>query len=148
MAVRILLIVLLGLASLPAWARTCALSIGSDDAMRFDQAELRVDADCDEVVLTLRHDGTRPVTSMGHNWVLVAAADLQPVAVAGARAKAADGYLPKADRRVIAHTGLIGGGQSTTLRFSTAGLVRGGDYRYFCSFPGHWRSMQGRLVFA
>lgn len=147
MAVRLALSVLLLLAALPASARTCALSIGADDAMRFDQAELHVAADCDEVVLSLHHRGTRPVRSMGHNWVLVAAEDLRAVAAAGMRASAAEGYLPRDDARVIAATGLIGGGETTTVRFSTRTLVRGGDYRYFCSFPGHWNSMQGRLVF-
>ena len=26
------------------------------------------------------------------------------------------------------------------------GLQRGGDYTYFCSFPGHWNVMRGKLV--
>ena len=141
---------LLGLALLAiapgAFARTCALAIGSDDAMRFDRAELRIAADCTEVRLTLRHSGRLSATTMGHNWVLTRTADYRPVAIAGGRATAANSYLPPGDKRVIAHTPLIGGGQTSTITFSTRGLQRGGDYTYFCSFPGHWNLMKGKLV--
>lgn len=147
MTVRLLLALLLLAAASPAVARTCSVTIGADDAMQFDQHEIRLDADCTRVELTLRHDGRMPVTAMGHNWVLVKTADLRAVAVAGARASADDGYLPKDDPRVIAHTPLVGGGGTTTIAFATDTLARGGDYTFFCSFPGHWTVMQGKLVF-
>lgn len=130
-----------------AFARTCALSIGSDDAMRFDKNELRVAADCTRVQLTLAHTGRQRAGAMGHNWVLTRTADYRPVAIAGGRARLADSYLPPDDKRVIAHTRVIGGGETTTVTFPTAGLVRGGDYTFFCSFPGHWNVMRGKLVF-
>jgi len=84
---------------------------------------------------------------MGHNWVLTRSADYQPVAMAGMRMKLADSYLPKGDARVLAHTPVIGGGQSTSVTFSTARLTKGGDYTFFCSFPGHFAMMKGRFVF-
>ncbi|WP_286916679.1 azurin [Pseudomonas sp. UBA6276] len=84
---------------------------------------------------------------MGHNWVLTRAADYQPVAMAGMRTSMADSYLPKGDARVLAHTAVIGGGQSTSVTFSTAKLTKGGDYTFFCSFPGHFAMMKGRFVF-
>jgi len=65
----------------------------------------------------------------------------------GMRATLADSYLPKNDARVIAFTPVIGGGQSTQVRFATSKLTRGGDYTFFCSFPGHWGMMKGKLVF-
>ena len=130
-----------------AVARTCQVAIGADDTMRFDRSAIRLPGDCTRVELSLRHDGRRSVTAMGHNWVLAKTADVRALAIAGQRAGAAGGYLPKDDVRVIAHTRLIGGGESTTLAFSTARLRKGGDYTFFCSFPGHWTLMQGKLVF-
>ena len=141
-------LILLLLAIAPgAFAKTCKVAVGSNDAMQFDTAEIRLAGDCTQVELTLRHAGKMPVTAMGHNWVLAKTADVRPLAIAGQRAGAAGGYLPRDDARVIAHTTLIGGGESTTVAFSTTRLRKGGDYTFFCSFPGHWNLMKGKLVF-
>ena len=130
-----------------AMARVCAVSIDSTDQMSFSSREIKVAADCTAVDLTLRHTGKLAVTAMGHNWVLTRTADFTPVAQAGMRAKLEDNYLPKNDARVIAATPMIGGGQTTRVRFATSKLTRGGDYTFFCSFPGHWGVMKGKLVF-
>ena len=150
-------LLLLALHAPYAVARTCALSIGADDQMQFSTAELRVAPDCTRVELTLRHTGTRSVTAMGHNWVLARSEDVRAIAIAGQRAGAAAGYLPRDDARIVARTTLegeqgtfritAGGGQSTRISFPTAALRRGGDYTFFCSFPGHWNVMKGRFVF-
>lgn len=148
-AVRLLVPVMLaGLALAPtAHARVCAVSLDSTDRMSFSQKEIKVAADCSQVKLTLRHTGKLAATAMGHNWVLTKTADYQPVAMAGMRMTLADSYLPKKDARVLAHTAVIGGGQSTNVTFSTAALRKGGEYTFFCSFPGHSAMMKGRLVF-
>jgi len=131
----------------PAMARNCAVTIESNDRMQFSLPQIRVAADCTQLELTLKHIGTLPATAMGHNWVLTRTPDFQPVATAGMRATLADSYLPKNDARVIAFTPVIGGGQTTRVRFATSKLTRGGDYTFFCSFPGHWGMMKGKLVF-
>ncbi len=140
------LALLLSIPTTSAFARVCPLTVDSDDSMRFAQTELRVAADCTQVRLTLRHSGRVPATAMGHNWVLTRTADYRQVAIAGGRARLADSYLPKDDPRVIAYTRVIGGGETTTITFPVRGLQRGGDYTYFCSFPGHWNVMRGKLV--
>lgn len=141
-------VMLAGLALAPAaQARMCAISIDSTDQMSFSSREIKVAADCSQVKLTLRHTGKLAASAMGHNWVLVKTADYQPVALAGMRMTLADNYLPKKDPRVLAHTSVIGGGQSTSVTFSTAVLRKGGDYTFFCSFPGHFAMMKGKLVF-
>lgn len=141
-------VMLAGLALAPvAQARVCAVSLDSTDQMRFSSTEIKVAGDCSQVKLTLRHTGKLAATAMGHNWVLTRTADYQPVAMAGMRMTLADSYLPKKDPRVLAHTAVIGGGQSTSVTFSTASLRKGGDYTFFCSFPGHFAMMKGTLVF-
>ena len=55
--------------------------------------------------------------------------------------------MPENDKRVIAHTKVIGGGQTTSVTFPTSKLVKGGDYTFFCSFPGHYGQMRGKLIF-
>jgi azurin len=130
-----------------AQAKTCNLDLSSNDAMQFDKPELRVAADCTEVKLTLKHTGSMPADFMGHNWVLTKTADVEAVATAGGKLPASSDHVPKGDARVLAHTGVIGGGQSTSVSFSTKTLKKGGDYSFFCSFPGHWAMMKGKFVF-
>jgi azurin len=141
-------VMLAGLALAPAaQARVCAVNLDSTDQMSFSTREIKVAADCSQVTLTLRHTGKLAATAMGHNWVLTKTADYPPVAMAGMRMTLADSYLPKKDPRVLAHTAVIGGGQRTSVTFSTAALRKGGDYTFFCSFPGHFAMMKGKLVF-
>ena len=130
-----------------AAAKTCKVEIESNDQMQYGKNEIKIAADCTQVSLTLKHTGKMPATAMGHNWVLTATKDYRPVAIAGGRAPAADSHLPKDDARVLAFTKLIGGGESTTITFPTSKLTKGGDYTFFCSFPGHWGVMKGKLVF-
>ena len=130
-----------------AQAKTCALTIASNDQMQFDQAELKVAGDCTTVELTLKHTGSLPATAMGHNWVLTETSAMRSVALAGMNAGAAANYVKPGDERVLAATPVVGGGGSTKISFSTAKLAKGGDYSFFCSFPGHWSVMKGKLVF-
>ncbi|MCS3808111.1 azurin [Xanthomonas sp. 4461] len=130
-----------------AWARTCAVTITGNDQMKFDQSAITIAPDCTQVDVTLKHAGKMAATVMGHNWVLTKSADFQAVANAGMRSTIADSYLPKADARVIAHTKVVGGGESTTVSFATSKLAKGGAYTFFCSFPGHWAMMKGTLNF-
>ena len=132
--------------STTASADPCQLMVESTDQMSFVQTELRVPASCREVTLTLKHIGTMPAASMGHNWVLTETSKMRSVAIAGMN-ESENAYVPKDDARVLAHTAVIGGGESDTITFSTAGLTPGGDYSFFCSFPGHWSIMKGTFVF-
>ncbi|MBS0365438.1 MAG: azurin [Proteobacteria bacterium] len=127
-------------------ADACALEISGTDQMQYDKKELSVPASCKEVTLTLHHTGKFPKAAMGHNWVLVAGPDLTAVDSAAAGVGIAADYVPN-DKRVLAHTKLVGGGESTTVKFSTAGLKAGGDYKYLCTFPGHAALMHGVFKF-
>jgi azurin len=84
---------------------------------------------------------------MGHNWVLVNTPDLSSVANAGMGAGLANNYVAADDKKVLAHTKIVGGGQSDSVTFSTANLKAGGDYSYLCTFPGHNALMRGKFKF-
>ena len=142
-------VLLLGALSLSrlAHADPCQLDISGNDQMQYDKATLTVPASCKEVTLTLHHTGKLPREAMGHNWVLVNAADFDAVANAGLGAGLANDYVAPGDKRVLAHTRTIGGGQTASVTFPTSLLKPGGDYRYLCSFPGHNALMRGTLNF-
>jgi|SRR5215469_5439306 azurin len=140
---------LLGVLIVPVYAHAdpCKLEINGNDQMQYDKHELWVSDSCKEVTLTLHHTGKLPKEAMGHNWVLVNAADLAAVTNAGMGAGLANNYVAPGDKRVLAHTKTIGGGETTSVTFSTSGLKKGGDYKYLCTFPGHNALMNGVFKF-
>lgn len=142
-----LALLLLALSAPQAYAKTCHVAIEGDDAMMFNQPEIKIAAACTQVKLTLKHTGQFPAAAMGHNWVLSKTADFQALATAGSKASIANSYVPKGDARAIAFTKVVGGGESTTITFATSKLKKGGDYTFFCSFPGHSSMMKGKLIF-
>jgi len=143
-----IMIALAGLALLGltgnAMADNCTITVDSNDQMQFDTDEIVIDRSCETIELTLTHSGEMPVTAMGHNIVFTTADDLEGLAD-DAMAAADDDYVPAGDDRVIAATDLIGGGESTTMELDPGLFSEDGDYRFFCSFPGHWSAMQGQV---
>jgi len=132
--------------SSPARSQECATTIEANDMIQFVQKELTVSSSCTSFSLTLKHIGTMNAQAMGHNWVLSKTADYQAVATDGMGAGAGSDYVKPDDARVIAHTKIIGGGEETTISFDASMLEKGGDYTFFCSFPGHYVLMNGKLI--
>src|ERR1700726_2202207 len=129
-----------------AASKVCKLEISANDAIQYDKKQLTITADCTQVQLTLTHTGKLPAQSMGHDWVLVKAEDLSAVASDGLTAGIAADYVKKDDPRVIAHTKIVGGGESTSVTFATAALKKGQSYKYLCTFPGHNALMSGDFI--
>ncbi len=137
------------MAAVPAFAQAnCTAEIESNDAMQFNLKTMSVPASCKQYTVKLKHVGKMPKTAMGHNWVLAKTADMQAVANDGIAAGAGKDYLKAGDARVIAHTKLIGGGESDSVTFPVSKLKAGEDYTFFCSFPGHAGLMKGALTLA
>jgi azurin len=127
----------------------CATTIEGSDAMQFNVGSITVPASCSRFTITLKHSGQMPVAAMGHNVVIAKAADMQGVAADGmgaGAAGAAAAYVKAGDARVIAHSDVVGGGQSTTFSFPVASIKEAGPYAFFCTFPGHTTLMQGSIA--
>lgn len=127
-------------------AQTCNAVVQSDDALRYTPQSIDVPSTCKDFTVTLTHSGRLPVLAMGHNWVLAKEADMAGVARTGMLAGAANHYVDPTDRRVIAHTTVIGGGQAASVSFPVSALQSGETYAFFCTFAGHSPVMQGTLV--
>jgi len=128
-----------------AQAQNCTIKLEGNDSMQFDQKEVTVDASCATINLELHHVGKLPSAAMGHNIVIVATADANAVAADGLRAGLANGHIKPDDTRVIAHTALVGGGETAKASFPGNKLKAGGDYTFLCTFPGHSALMRGKL---
>jgi azurin len=137
------------LASSGAFAadKVCKVEITGTDQMSYDKKEIAVAADCTQVEVTLKHSGKQTAQVMGHNWVLAKTADLASVANDGMGAGLSNDYIKKGDARVLAHTKVVGGGQTTSVTFPTSVLKKGESYSFFCTFPGHFAMMKGAFKF-
>ena len=111
------------------------------EMLQFDKKVIQVKAG-QKVVINLENpDG------MQHNFLLIKPGSLQKVG------KAADEMLsdPKASEKqyvpqiaeVLFSTKLVNSGETVTLEFTVP--TTPGDYPYVCTFPGHWRGMNGIL---
>lgn len=129
----------------PAMAADCAVTVEGNDQMQFNVKNIEVPKACKTYTVTLKHVGKMPKSSMGHNVVLTTATDATGAAADGMKAGAAADYVKAGDTRVLAHSKVIGGGETTTMVITTSQLKAGTDYTYFCSFPGHSFIMKGAL---
>lgn len=127
-------------------ASNCQVTVDGNDAMRFNVTEMKIDKACSTFTILLTHSGKLPREAMGHNWVLVKKADLSAVANDGMKAGLNNDYVQPNDARVLAHTKVIGGGGNTAVKIDVAKLTVGEEYAFFCSVPGHWTMMKGRLM--
>jgi azurin len=129
-----------------AHADPCRVAIEASDQMQYNTHELSVPSSCSEIEVTLRHSGRLPTKVMGHDWVLARSADVSGIVNAALAAGREQGYLPANDKRIIAATPLVGGGESASVRFSASVLQEGASYTYFCTVPGHSSLMHGTFV--
>ena len=129
--------------SKPATVENCATTIESNDAMQFNADSITVPASCTQFTINLKHVGTLAANVMGHNVVIAKEADMAGISTDGA-ANPTD-HVKEGDARSIAHTKIIGGGESASVTFDVAKIKDGGPYKFFCSFPGHLALMQGNI---
>ena len=137
---------LLGAASLAHAAPNCTIKLKGNDQMQFDLKTVTVSAACPSITIELIHTGKLAAQVMGHNVVVSKTADVSAISAAGMKAGGRRRLRALTRCRVLAATPVIGGGASTKAKLAGSKLQAGGDYTYFCSFPGHSGIMKGTLV--
>ena len=118
------------------------VTIEATDQMTFSLKEIKVKGG-QKVKVTIKHTGTMAKDVMGHNFVLLKpGVDLAAFSQKAIKAKATN-YVPDGDPDVIAHTKIVGGGESDTVEFDAPAP---GTYEFICSFPGHYSMMKGTFI--
>jgi len=117
--------------------------IEGNDQMKFDKESFTVKAG-QEIQVTLKNTGSLPKESMGHNFVVLApGTDVAAFGGEAFKAKDSD-YIPATyASSIIAHTKLLGPGETDTITFT---IDEAGEYEFVCSFPGHWGTMRGKII--
>lgn len=92
-----------------------------------------------ELVIRLVNDGSMP-----HNLVLVRSDNaINPVGIAALDA-ADNEYIPESEmKRILGYTAMADPGETVELQIT---VPAPGEHPYICTFPGHFRSMQGVLI--
>ncbi|MDB0038254.1 azurin [Polaribacter sp.] len=121
---------------------TANILMTSNDVMKFNFKKMTVKAG-QKVILTLKHTGKLDKRIMGHNVVILQkGVKLSAFASLAAAAKNND-YIPEGSTDIIAHTKMIGGGESATVEFTAP---EAGTYDFICSFPAHFAMMKGKFI--
>ncbi|MEO6188321.1 MAG: azurin [Ginsengibacter sp.] len=124
-------------------AVTDHIQIEGRDDMTYDKVLFKVKAGQD-VKLTLKNIGKLPKEAMSHNVVILSpGTDIQAFGEAAVKDKANDHIPASMASDVIAHTKLLGPGDSDEITFK---LADKGVYDFICSFPGHFGTMKGKIV--
>ncbi len=101
----------------------------------------------ERVRLELTNIGHMPLTTMGHNVVILQAGQDYRAFCGQVGAKGGslenDYVPPSLLGQVLAHTKLAGPGQTVSVEFTAPGP---GEYPFVCTFPTHFVYMNGRMV--
>jgi azurin len=120
--------------------RSVELTIATDgDLLAFKPDRLTCPAGA-RVHLTFKHTGK--YVRQEHNWVLTRPGQAQAVEEAALAAGEQNGWLPRADPRVLAATPQCSKGQQVSVDFIAPPP---GDYPFLCTNPGHGEVMHGIL---
>ena len=120
------------------------VNLEGTDQMTFNIQEIKAKAG-QTINLTLKHVGQMAKNQMGHNFVLLKkGTDIPAFGMAAMEAGLEKEYIPNDGKDIIAHTRLLGGGESDTISFKAPSEP--GSYDYICSYPGHFSLMKGVLI--
>jgi len=122
---------------------TDTIKLQANENMRFDKELFRIKAG-KQIKLIFKNTGAKSNTAMAHNVVILKrGTDIADFADVAHNAKS-EQYIPSAvESLIIAHTRLVSGGDSDEVKFT---IGQPGVYDFICSFPGHWGTMQGKIV--
>lgn len=120
------------------------VSITGNDQMQYNISEIKAKPG-EKLRIKLTNIGRMPAQTMSHNWVLLQKMDAGAVnAFAMAAATKLPNHLPDDLSSVIAHTKLLGPGESDTIEVTAP--AEAGSYPYLCTFPGHAALMKGQFI--
>ena len=115
------------------------ITIQADDKMRYDVTAFDASPG-QKIAVTIKNIGTTPKFSMGHNFVLldrlINGGNVQSAFLDKASTEASHEYVPPGAKEVLAHSKLLGPGESEVVTFNAPYIP--GEYLYVCSFPGHY----------
>jgi len=114
-----------------------------DDQMLYEDDRFTVPAG-EEITLTMDNSGTSS-PAMVHNVVILNTMDDEAIDRVGQAAleAGAPNYIPE-DDAILANTEMADPGETVSMTFTAPSEP--GEYRFICTYPGHYGLMQGTMV--
>ncbi len=121
------------------------VTITATEQMKWDVSTIQAKPG-EQIHVVLKSVGSMPKAAMAHNFVLLKeGVNPQDVSNAAMTARDTD-FIPASMKdKILAHTGLAGGGETVEVTFKAP--TKPGTYPYLCTFPGHYAvGMKGDLI--
>lgn len=128
-----------------ASAEDTKIEITGNDQMQYNTKAFEV-TEGETVVLSFKHIGQLPAVAMGHNVVILKSGTAVPAFATKCAPARETGHIPQDEESkasIIAHTKMLGGGESDEITFTAPAP---GEYPFICTFPGHFAIMQGVMT--
>jgi azurin len=122
---------------------TDTIDLQANENMRFNKELFKIHAR-KKIILIFKNTSASSGAAMTHNVVILEpGTDIADFADVAHNAQK-EQYIPSAAASlIIAHTRLVSGGESDKVEFT---IDQPGVYDFICSTPGHWGTMQGKIV--
>lgn len=119
------------------------VDLTGNDKMQFNLKSI-VASEGDVIKVNFMNIGKMPKNVMGHNFVLLKeGVNVADFASKALKAKEND-YIPEDElSNIIVHSKMLGPGENEIITFNAPSK---GIYKFVCSFPGHYITMQGDLI--
>ncbi|MBP6218754.1 MAG: azurin [Oligoflexales bacterium] len=140
-------------------AAECSIVVEGTDSMQYQQNGKKLEtitapSNCpnNAFTVTLKHVGKLAKQIMGHNLVVTASGDAATINTEAMKLGPTKNYLadvtvePFKTKVLATAMKLLGGGESEDIKVDMTRFKKGGDYTFFCTFPGHFSMMQGKFV--
>jgi len=115
------------------------ITVSGNDTLKFDTELIEAKAG-QTIQVTFKNTGK----VVGHNIVFLNKGINGLIWSGKAMAAAATDYVPEnSEKEVIAHSKVLGPGESEVVTFT---VKEAGEYPFLCSFPGHAGLMKGKVV--
>ena len=118
--------------------RTFTFDIDAGDTVAFNVKNLEAEAGS-KITVNLSNKST----DKRFNWVLVKPGKMLRVVTDGQSEGETNGYIKPNDENVVAHTRMIGPGETDILTFDAP---TAGEYQFISTFPGYYTRLNGTLV--
>jgi azurin len=128
-----------------SFAGEVKIEITANDQMQYSSKTMEAKVG-DTLIITLKNIGKLPKVAMGHNLAFLKPGTVLPTFATKCMTAGASDYIPadpESKALVVAHTKMLGGGESDTITFEAK---EAGSYPYLCTFPGHFAIMNGVLT--
>lgn len=133
------------LAAIAHAAQPIKVEVTANDQMRYSLKKIEGKVGV-PMEITIKHIGKIPKASMSHNMtILKPGVHPAGISMKCSQAKDTDYIATDAESKaaIVAYSPQLGPGESHVIKFTPK---EAGEYKYFCSYPGHFSEMQGVII--